>query len=156
MCDRQRKVKKDLRLFPTRSNSFFWRWSRERGESENTVRLSLRHLRCMGINPKKSFDPIIACLSITRPARNMDVLKIQRRAQLYRKIPKSVAIRERSLLRASQNSCLKSLLRTTRAEIKLDTMFAFEITTMAGSRSVCVRIRSGVCISLRNQSEPCG
>ncbi|KYN33155.1 hypothetical protein ALC56_12488 [Trachymyrmex septentrionalis] len=49
----------------------------------------------MGINPKKSSDPIIACLSITRPARNTDVLKIQRRAQLYRETPKSVAIRER-------------------------------------------------------------
>ncbi|KYN10805.1 hypothetical protein ALC57_17005 [Trachymyrmex cornetzi] len=82
----------------------------------------------MGINSKKSSDPIIACLSITRPARNTDVLKIQRRAQLYRETPKSVAIRERSRLRASQSSCLKSLLRATRAEIKLDTMFAFEIT----------------------------
>ncbi|KYM99081.1 hypothetical protein ALC62_10195 [Cyphomyrmex costatus] len=95
--------------------------------------LSVCHPRCMGINPKKSSDPIIACLSITRSVRNTDVLKIQRRAPtLSRETPKSVAIRERFRLRAR----LKSLLRATRAEIKLDTMFAFEITTTAGSRSV--------------------
>lgn len=50
------------------------------GEEDCRIVTSLRRLRCMGINPKKSPDPITTCLSITRLARNTGVLKIQRRA----------------------------------------------------------------------------
>ncbi|TGZ38419.1 hypothetical protein DBV15_06753 [Temnothorax longispinosus] len=52
---------------------------------------------------QESPDPITTCLSITRPTRNTDVLKIQRRArapQLCLETPKSVAIRERSSLKS--------------------------------------------------------
>jgi len=80
MCDRRRKVEEDLFPFPSVPFPLFGEIAGRGGKGHCRIVTSLRHPRCMGIKPKKSPDPITACLSITRPARNTDVLKIQRRA----------------------------------------------------------------------------